>query len=43
MSSSTRCLYNGSLDIFNNEDDNAIFGVLCDKYHGDALTTTREE
>jgi hypothetical protein len=24
------------------KEKEAIFGVLCDKYHGDALTTTRE-
>ena len=23
-------------------DENSIFGALCDNYHGDALTTTRE-
>ena len=39
---STRCLYNNSIKEFLNEDENAIFGMLCDKYHGDALTTTRE-
>ena len=37
-----RCLYNNSIAGFNNEDENAIFGMLCDSYHGDALTTTRE-
>lgn len=39
---STRCLYNSSIKDFILKDDNSIFGVLCDKYHGDALTTTRE-
>ena len=24
------------------KEKEAIFGVLCDRYHGDALTTTRE-
>lgn len=38
----SRCLYNSSLAKFLNTDDNTIFGVLCDKYHGEALTTTRE-
>lgn len=42
MNHSARCLYNNSIEVFNNEDENAIFGVLCDCYHGDALTTTRE-
>lgn len=42
MNNSTRCLYNGSFEKFNSEDESSIFGVLCEKYHGDALTTTRE-
>jgi DUF2075 family protein len=25
-----------------NTDDNSIFGILCERYHGEALTTTRE-
>ena len=37
-----RCLYNNSIAEFNSQDENAIFGMLCDSYHGDALTTTRE-
>lgn len=37
-----RCLYNSSFTDFLNTDDNTIFGVLCDRYHGEALTTTRE-
>lgn len=36
------CLYNSSFTDFLNTDDNTIFGVLCDRYHGEALTTTRE-
>jgi hypothetical protein len=23
-------------------DENLIFGLLCERYHGEALTTTRE-
>ena len=42
MTNSTRCLYNSSIKDFILKDDNSIFGVLCDNYHGDALTTTRE-
>lgn len=38
----SRCLYNSSFKIFLNTDDNSIFGLLCDNYHGEALTTTRE-
>lgn len=38
----SRCLYNSSFTDFPNTDDNTIFGVLCDRYHGEALTTTRE-
>ena len=37
-----RCLYMDSFENFNATDDNSIFGELCDNYHGDALTTTRE-
>lgn len=42
MNNSARCLYNNSITGFNNENETAIFGMLCDCYHGDALTTTRE-
>ena len=38
----SRCLYNSSFENFINADENSIFGVLCDNYHGDALTTARE-
>lgn len=38
----SRCLYNSSFTDFLNTGDNTIFGVLCDRYHGEALTTTRE-
>ena len=38
----SRCLYNSSFEKFINADNNSIFGALCDNYHGDALTTTRE-
>ena len=37
-----RSLYNNSFISFYNEDNNSIFGKLCDRYHGDAQTTTRE-
>lgn len=38
----SRCLFNSSFKTFLNTDDNSIFGLLCDNYHGEALTTTRE-
>ena len=42
MSNSNRCLYAESFSTFYSEDNATIFGYLCDRYHGDALTTTRE-
>ena len=42
MSQSPRCLYDSSFAQFNKADEDAIFGVICDKYNGEALTTTRE-
>ncbi|MDO4859645.1 MAG: DUF2075 domain-containing protein [Bacillota bacterium] len=42
MSRNTRCLYNCNFDTFLNTDKNTIFGVLCDNYHGEVLTTSRE-
>lgn len=38
----SRCLYSSSFEKFNNEDNNSLLGILCDNYHGEALTTTRE-
>ena len=38
----SRCLYNSSFRTFLTSDDNSIFGLLCERYHGEALTTTRE-
>ena len=38
----SRCLYNSSFRTFLNTDDNLIFGLLCERYHGEALTTARE-
>ncbi|MBP7435789.1 MAG: DUF2075 domain-containing protein [Bacteroidales bacterium] len=37
-----RCLYNKSFVDFYNEDNNSIFGKLCDNYHGEVSTPTRE-
>ena len=38
----SRCLYNSSFEAFIKANENSIFGTLCDRYHGEALTTTRE-
>lgn len=40
--SSSRCLYESGIDEFINAGESSLFGVLCDNYHGVALTTTRE-
>ena len=42
MNTNPRCLYNNTFDGFIRETDNAVLGALCDHYHGDARTTTRE-
>lgn len=42
MEKSTRCLYSGDFYTFLTQNPSSIFGTLCDNYHGDALTTTRE-
>ena len=42
MTKSTRCLYNSNIETFLDKDKEAILGILCERYHGDALTTTRE-
>ena len=39
---SVRCLYSNNFIDFYNEDDDSIFGKLCNNYHGVDLTTTRE-
>ena len=38
MNNSTRCLYDSSFAGFLSENANSIFGMLCDRYHGEALT-----
>ena len=40
--SNPRCLYNSDFKSFINADVDSVFGNLCDNYHGDALTTTRD-
>lgn len=42
MQNNTRCLYSSGIKDFIFKENNSIFGILCDNYHGDALTTTRE-
>lgn len=38
----TRCLYENNFIDFLNESDASVLGKLCDRYHGDAKTTTRD-
>ena len=42
MSNNPRCLYDNSFMGFLCDSERAVFGTLCDHYHGDAPTTTRE-
>lgn len=42
MNSNPRCLFYSDFSQFINKDINSIFGTLCDNYHSEALTTTRE-
>ena len=42
MNKSPRCLYNDTLTAFLEKEDKLVFGVICDAYHGDTLTTSRE-
>lgn len=42
MNSGSRCLYGDKIISFLEADNNAILGILCSRYHGNALTTTRE-
>lgn len=42
MSNNPRCLYENSFCGYSAEPEISILGSLCDNYHGDARTTTRE-
>ena len=42
MLKNPRCLYKGNINSFLNSERETIFGSLCERYHGDTLTTTRE-
>ena len=35
MGNSPRCLFDSDIKTFLEKDKESIFGVLCDKYHGD--------
>ncbi len=37
-----RCLFESSIDSFIKDNEISIFGTLCDNYHGEANTNTRE-
>ena len=42
MSNHSRCLYDKSFMGFLNDSSESVFGIICDRYHGDAPTTARE-
>ena len=42
MNKNPRCLYDSSFASFLGEGDTTVLGALCDNYHGDAKTTTRD-
>ena len=42
MKKSTRCLYSSNLTQFRAEEDISVFGKLCENYHGETLTTTKD-
>ena len=42
MSKSPRCLYDSDIKSFLNKEKESVLGILCERYHGDALTTTRD-
>lgn len=42
MTNSNRCLYNSDIETFLKKERESILGILCEQYHGEALTTTRE-
>lgn len=42
MMKNPRCLYHSDIKTFFETEEDALFGILCDGYHGAALTTTRE-
>ncbi len=42
MSDNPRCLYENSFAAFLRDTERSVLGALCDNYHGDVRTTTRE-
>lgn len=42
MSKSPRCLYHDDVRSFLDAERESIFGILCENYHGDTPTTSRE-
>lgn len=42
MSKSPRCLYDSDIKSFLSKEKETVLGILCERYHGDALTTTRD-
>lgn len=42
MGKNPRCLFEDKIESFLNKEKESTFGILCEGYHGDALTTTRE-
>lgn len=42
MNKSPRCLYENGFDDFINEPNTSVFGEICDNYHGDDKTATRD-
>ena len=42
MRDNPRCLYENSFEEFLRETDTSVLGLLCDRYHGDTRTTTRD-
>ena len=42
MGNNPRCLYDSSFTVFLRNKDLSVLGMLCNNYHGEALTTTRE-
>ena len=42
MGKNPRCLLVDKIESFLSKEKETTFGILCEGYHGDALTTTRE-
>ena len=42
MGKSPRCLFESDIKTFLEKEKESVFGELCERYHGDALTSVRE-